>query len=205
MPAAKQRPRWVVVLAGLMLVAGAHLFFGALTGLRDAGRTPAAIEALMATPPTSPNETLARQVAAAVIAVERAHPDRTRTQAAACMVLAALLLFSVVAIGTGDKRGRITALAAGWVGIGYSVASAALTISIVRGAVLRHLASEAATADAADQVHRAAQAFLVVAPLLVAAIGVSFSVVLLVYFGGRKGRVFYGLAADGVRHPLRGS
>ncbi len=61
---------------------------------------------------------------------------------------------------------------------------------------------EAAAPDVAEQVRALAGAATIFGPLLLAAVGISFCVVVLRFFGGRRGRAFYegaGEVADGTR------
>jgi hypothetical protein len=190
------RPRWMVVLVALMLVSGARLFLSALMTLQTLqGRpTTVAVEPLSAVD----DEALSRTFEAAM---DRAYPRAAATYAAAKLVVALMLLFAVAAVLTHDRRGRRAAMIAAWAGILYNVGNAAFMLIVVRRGALAAapVLAEAlvkrhgAAAPAISEVTAMVGNVMVVIPVLLALFGIAFSLVILAFFGGRRGRVFYGL------------
>jgi hypothetical protein len=190
-----------------MLLAGARLFLGSLTDLRRlvTGRSMAEIplEGLA----DADQEVLIRGQIALDEAVDRAHPVAARVQAAARLALALVLFFAVAAVFSDDPRARRASVLAAWAGMALHLGSGVFLLTVVRGGmadvvpVLQQVAAKAharagdappASADLAQL----ASTLTIQVPLLSTALGVLFCVLLLVTFGGRRGRLFYN---DGVK------
>jgi hypothetical protein len=210
------RPTWVIVLTSLMLLFAAQLFFTALTtlnALRLRARTPSS--SVSSSPPLSvappvaasssfgtPEEQLARELGAASAALDRAHPDAMRAHALARLALALVLFYAVASVFSYDRRGRKVALLAGWLGILYHVGNALFFIFVIRetflalapGWVKIAMQQSGPMKDLSGRDWEGiAHTLTLVIPIAVAAGGVAFSFVLLAFFGGRRGRSFYGV------------
>jgi len=196
------RPRWVTVLAVLMLLAGARLFFGSLTDLRRLATGRSMVEVRLDGLADANQEVLIRGQLALDEAVDRAHPVAAVVQAVARLALALAYLFAVAAVFSGDPRARPVSLIAAWAGMALHLGSGAFLLAVVRPGVARAVPvlqevaakAHARTGDAPPALADLAQltsTLMVQVPLLSSALGVAFCVLLLVYFGGRRGDLFY--------------
>jgi hypothetical protein len=194
------RPLWLVLLSSLTLVYGGVLLVSSLETLRD----PKAVTHLpMARALTPAEDEIARQLVAVGGRVAAAHARSIRGNAAASLPVALLMLLAAAATMSRDRRGRQIALAAAWIGIAYQLTTLALTFPIVRDyarqaapllAQLVALQADGADAGATPEV----LAKVVVAfPVFTSAVSIAGSLVLIGYFGGRRGRVLYGLERRG--------
>ena len=197
-----RRPRWVTVLAVLMLLAGARLFLGSLTDLRRLATGGSMVEVRLDGLADAAQEVLIRGQLALDEAVARVHPVAARVQAAARLALALVFLFAVAAVFSDDPRARRASVFAAWAGMALHVGSGAFLFAVVRKGVadfvpvLQQVAAKAhaRTGDAPPapaDLAQMASTLMIQVPLLSAALGVLFSVLLLVTFGGRRGRLFY--------------
>jgi hypothetical protein len=197
-----RRPRWVTVLAVLMLLAGARLFLGSLTDLRRMVTGRSMAEVRLDGLADADQEVLIRGQIALDEAVDRAHPVAARVQAAARLALALVFLFAVAAVFSDDPRARRASVLAAWAGMALHVGSGVFVLTVVRGGVadavpvLQQVAAKAhaRTGDAPSasaDLAQLASTLMVQVPFLAAALGVLFSILLLVTFGGRRGRLFY--------------
>ena len=197
-----RRPRWVTVLAVLMLLAGAGLFLGSLTDLRRlvTGRSMADVR--MEGLADANQEVLLRGQLALDEAVDRAHPIAARVKAGARLALALVLFFAVAAVFSDDPRACRASVLAGWAGMALHVGSGAFLLGVVSKGVadavpvLQQVAAKAhaRTGDsppAAADLAQLASTLMIQVPLLSAALGVLFSVLHLVTIGGRRGRLIY--------------
>jgi hypothetical protein len=199
---ARRRPRWVNVLAVLMLLVGARLFLGSLSDLRRLATGQSMVEISLEGLTDVNREVLLRGQLALEEAVDRAHPTAAKVQAVARFGLALLLLFAVAAVYSDDARARRVSTAAGWATVALNLGSGAFVLLVVRkGAmdglpVLQQVAFKvyARAGDAppaAADLARIAYTLMVQVPLSTMALGVVFGIVLVVMFGGRRGRLFY--------------
>jgi hypothetical protein len=202
-----RRPRWVTVLAVLMLLAGARLFLGSLTDLHRMVTGRSMAEVHLDGLADADQEVLIRGQLALDEAVDRAHPVAAWVQAAARLALALVFLFAVAAVFSDDPRARLASVLAAWAGMALHVSSGVFVLAVVRGGmadvvpVLQQVAAKAhaRTGDAPSapvDLAQLASTLVIQVPLLSAALGVLFCVLLLVTFGGRRGRLFYN---DGVK------
>ena len=206
--APKSRPTWLVVLSSLTLIYGGLLLVSGLSAIRD----PIAAARLPIYQAMAPaQEALARQLASAGLQVVLGHLVGIRLRAAGSLVLALALLYSAAAALSRDRHGRTVTLLAAWLGIVYQLGSLPVVIPIARdfAAATAPLLASAMAADlpspsAADggdaeappkpeAVANMMHSVFVGVPILTALIGVGGSVLLLIYFGGRRGRALYGL------------
>lgn len=196
-----RRPSWFVLLSAMMLAYGGMLLVRGLTDLRDpraTGRLP--LRDVLA----AANSPLHDQGAALSQAVIDAHTPAIRASAAASLVLALLMLYAAAATLSGDRRGRTAALGAAWLGIAYQIGTLLLEMPMVReyaraGApllaqVLRAQRDAGESAPTLEELASALQSLLVSAPVAAAAVGIAGSLVLINYFGGRRGRALYGVS-----------
>lgn len=202
-----RRPRWVTVLAVLMLLAGARLFLGSLTDLRRLATGRSMAEVSLDGLADANQEVLIRGQLALDEAVDRAHPVAARVQAAARLALALVFLFAVAAVFSDDPRAGRASVVAAWSGMALHVGSGAFLLMVVRKGVadalpvLQQVAARAhaRTGDAPPppaDLAQLASTLMIQVPLLTAVVGILFSILLLVTFGGRRGRLFYN---DGVK------
>jgi hypothetical protein len=203
------RPTWVVVLTSLMLLFAAQLFFTALTTLRSLRAPAPIVDASLSTP----EDALVREIGAASAALDRAHPAAVRAHAFARLALALMLFYVVAAVFSYDRRGRAAALLAGWLGILYHVGNALFFIFVVRQSLLAMapawanvmLKQGGAMKDmSGEDLIGIADTMTLVVPVALAAAGIAFCIVLLAFFGGSKGRTFYGVRAHDTRLPDNG-
>ena len=112
--------------------------------------------------------------------------------------MALLTIYAVAAILSRDPNGRALAMITAGVGIAYQVGSLPLGVVMARqaatdgGAVLAQVINESGRQPpgfTAAELPR----LLTLPAILAAALGVACCLVLLVYFGGRRGRTLYGL------------
>jgi hypothetical protein len=185
-----------------MLLAGARLFLGSLTDLRRLATGRSMVEVHLDGLADANQEVLIRGQLALDEAVDRAHPTAAVVQAVARLALALVFLFAVAAVFSGDSRARPASVIAAWAGMALHLGSGVFLLAVVRHGVadavpvLQAVATKAhartgdaplAQADLAQM----ASTLMVQVPLLSAALGVLFCVLLLVYFGGRRGDLFY--------------
>jgi hypothetical protein len=183
----------VLVLAMAMLVVGGHLLTGGLTILHAvSGGTPATSTEPLPSPPTLEG------VRAIRASFALAHPWAVRANAASKILLAGLLLYAVAAVWSSDRRARLAAMLAAWVGIGYHVGDALFLFFVVRKGVVAAaplLANWAASQAAPGRAVPSVQELVSMTDLLIVGtglVGIAFSVLLLTFFGGRRGRVLFG-------------
>ena len=192
------RPAWMVVLAGTMLLYGGLTLVGGLLMVRDpkavtrhtirnVARTPAVDEKV-------------RQLEPILDAVTDRHRVGMRVDAVASIAFGGFALYAVAAVLSRDRNGRRLALLTAVLGIVYQVGELPLSIQISREVVAAAGPLLAEIIGAGGEAAGRSQAELVAtldaaaarAPLF-AAVGVGWCLLLLVYFGGRRGRELYGL------------
>jgi hypothetical protein len=187
----------VVVLAVAMLLFGGNLLMGGISRLRGAGAAGGS---------TAFTQSVLKDLQAVTQSTAEAHPVAVRVNAVSKVVLGLLLLFAVAAVFSADRRARTAALVAAWVGIGYHLGDAVFSFLVMRKGIVAAaplLASLAASQSPGSAVLSAEEVVSLadLAVVVTGAVGIAFSVVLLAYFGGRKGRVFYGFdGAVGRQH-----
>ena len=120
-----------------------------------------------------------------------------RVDAIASIGLGLFVLYAAAAVLSRDRTGRRLALLTACLSIAFHVSSLILWVRMAKATVdaAGPLLAEMA-ANAAQTVGRSSSqlATVVVArPPLLAAVGISWCVLVLVYFGGRHGRELYGI------------
>jgi len=192
------RPVWVVVLALAMLVLGGILMISGLTQLTDPEHKRAT------DPDATVQEIQDRQAMNEAMArAFRAHPAEVRANAVSKMAMSLVLLFAVAAVFGSDPRARRATILAGWIGLAYQASDLLFYFAVYRKGVvagapaLMNLAARQSTGK--QPTAAAVIAAFDVTMVGMAMLGVLFSVVLLTFFGGRRGRTFFGSGADIVR------
>jgi len=194
------RPAWLVLLSSLTLVYGGVLLVSSLDTLRD----PRAAAHHPATRPLTPaEEEIAKEILEVGTRVATAHARAIRANAALSLPVALLMLFAAASTISRDRRGRQVALAAGWTGIVYQLGTLALTFPFVREyaaltapLVARLVALQSDGADGGASPEAVAKVVVAAFPVFTSAVSILSSLVVIRYFGGRRGRVLYGLEGD---------
>ncbi len=196
----EHRPPWLVLLSSLTLIYGGVLLVSSLEALRD----PRAATHFPATRAMTPAEDeLARQLVDVGQRVANEHARSIRGNAAASLPVALLMLFAAAATMSRDRRGRQVTLLAAWTGIVYQVATLALTFPIARdysaqaAPLLARLVALQADGPDPGATPEVVAKVVVAFPVFTSAIAIAGSLVLIGYFGGRRGRVLYGLERRG--------
>jgi hypothetical protein len=196
----ESRPTWVVILALAMLVFGGRLLLDGVSQLSkprpDRVLDQPGASAQVAEDLRALGESLARAY--------REHPVAVRVNAASKVVMGVLLLFAVAAVFASDPRARRAAMLAAWVGIAYQVGDVVFQLKILRKGMVAAapvLVKLAARDSPPDKVPSAGALVSMLDMVIVGAgvLGILFSVLLLTFFGGRRGRTFFGAGADMVR------
>ena len=194
------RPTWVLVLTSVMLLAGGYALVAGLSKLRD----PAVVltVGLNDTVGSDAQIQLNRRLAAARLAAVGPHKNTVRTEAVFEILLALYTLYATAAVLSRDRNGRALALGVGALGITYQIATLPVYLSLMsdyaeRGAdllaqVVIQSAGGKSTATVAEVAGRLRSAIMG-GPIVVCVISVAGSLVLLAFFGGRRGRALYGL------------
>jgi hypothetical protein len=208
------RPTWLVVLSSMTLVYGGLMLVSGLTVLRDP-----MVAVRMPVGQSTTADPVKRQLAEAGAPVIVRHQGAIRTRAGASLVLGLLMLYAAAATLSRDRHGRTATLTAAWLGILYQVGTLPLVIPIAREyaaevapLVAPMVAAEAAKSTGADagaqpetatapvaaptdpeSVARGLQSVFVGLAVAMALAGVFASLLLIAYFGGRRGQALYGL------------
>jgi len=183
----------MIVLAATMLLFGGRDLVSGLLALRDPGaqfsirnvaRGPAAEEA-------------ARKLEPIVAGVIDRHRPALRAMAIVSIALGAFILYAVAAVLSRDRNGRRLALLTAIFGIAYVLAGPPLTLSVWKEFVVAGgpllLESLSAAGQAVAQTQAELLAALHMTAALVVVAGLGWCVLVLVYFGGRRGRELYGI------------
>jgi hypothetical protein len=196
-----RRPRGMTFLTVLMLLVGGRLLFGSFTDLQRVVTGKPDVLSLDGTF-NAQQEMMLRAPVVLGNALASRRPVALAMHAVARLILGCLYLFAVAAVFSKDTRGRRVAVSTGWAGVAVSGLHAIFLVMVVRGTLPRLLpglvdafAEDAQRAGrpvlAADVVAVQARLILVDGPLVVAALGAAFSLFVVLYFGGRRARLFY--------------
>jgi hypothetical protein len=199
-PQAQRRPVWLAVMSSAMLVYAGMSLVDALSLLRTPQAvTAAAIEDVARG--TGQIEA-ARRLATISEGIVTAHPLAVRADAAFNGLVALLTLFAVAAIFSRDRRARQATIAAGWAGILYQLAALPFAVAMARRAaeagapvllqVLIQNGKQVSGVPDGD-VGMALRAAVTMMPVLRASMGIAWSLALLIFFGGRRGRAAFGV------------
>lgn len=200
--APNHRPTWVLVLSSLMLVtSGSSLAFGLMR-----------VQDPLAALPLDSNKVndsdaelqLSQRLAALRIAAVTPHRRALRADAIAEIVLSLFGLYATAAVLSRDRHGRRLALGVGAAVIVYRLASLPVYLALMRDYAERgaDVMAEALlqtpgfrTDLTAAELAGGLKATMVKWPIIVAAVCIAGALVLMLYFGGRRGRALYGLVA----------
>lgn len=194
------RPTWVLLMSSVMLLAGGYSLVAGLLKFRD----PSIVLTVGTSGSAGSDEQvqLNRRLAAARAAAVAPHRQLVQIEAAFEILLALFTLYATAAVLSRDRNGRALTLAVGALGIVYQLGTLPVYLSLMRdyaerGAdllaqVLILSAGNQSTPDAAEVARRLRSA-IVGGPIVVAVLSISGSLVLLAFFGGRRGRALYGM------------
>jgi len=189
------RPVWMVVLAATMLLSGGMTLVGGLLAIRD----PGARNALRNVPRPPAAEEAARKLEPILDSVVDRHRVALRVDSIASIAFGLFTLYAVAAVLSRDRNGRRLALLTAVFGIVYQLAELPLKMHIAKetvavgGGLLAEIMSAAGEGAGRTQAELTAAQYTAAA--LLAAAGVGWCLLLLFYFGGRRGRELYGLSA----------
>jgi len=197
----RRRPRWLTFLTVLMLLVGGGMLHSSVTDLHRLYSGKPAVLYLDGSFDPLIEAQLRGQVVLAN-ALSRHRPTTLAVHAVARLALGLILLFAVAAIFSGDARGRRAAVLAAWASLVVYVGNALFLIGVVRrmlpwllpmlvDAIAQDSARVGREAMAADAVALQARILLVDFPVLGSGMGMVFGLLLLLYFRGRRMRLFY--------------
>jgi hypothetical protein len=183
----------MVVLAGTMLLFGGGTLVGGLMTVRD----PQARNAIRNVPRPPAAEEAVRKLEPILEEVVNRHRAALRADAVVSIGFGVFTLYAVAAILSRDRNGRRLALLTAIGGIVFQVAELPLKMKIASETVAAGgpLLAQIMTAAGEGGSHTDAEltTALHAAAGLFAAAGVGWCLLLLVYFGGRRGRELYGV------------
>jgi len=190
------RPVWMLVLAATMLMYGGLTLVAGLLTLRD----PRAIarQAISNQPRTPAAEEVVHKLEPILDGIVYRHRVGVRADAIASIAYGVLMLYAVAAVLSRDRNGRRLVVLTALAGIVYQLGELPLKVRIARETVFATgpLLAEIMPAGGKAGGHSQAElmATLDAATVLVAALGVGWCLLLLRFFGGRRGRELYGLS-----------
>lgn len=207
------RPTWVTILGAMMLLASGSSLVSGLLKLSDPGvvlpaKTPDA-GALDGTGLATLDPQLGVKLAAAQSATLRRHRTAVRIEAVVEVALALFGLYATAAVMAGDRHGRRLALLTAGLVIVYLLGCLPLNLSLMRDYADHAAALMAAALQSAGrgadlpsaELAQAVRTAMVGQPIMVSVVGVAWALVLIGFFGGRRGRRLYGL--EPVPGPVR--
>jgi hypothetical protein len=183
----------MIILAATMLLFGGGELVGGLLALRD----PGARNAMRNVPRAPEAEEAARKLEPILAAIVDRNRTALRADAAASVAFGVFMLYAVAAVLSRDRNGRRLALLTATFGIALQLAELPLKMHIARqtvaagGALLLQSFSVAGAGAGRTEAELIAALYMIAA--LLALVGVGWCVLVLVYFGGRRGRELYGL------------
>lgn len=200
------RPTWVTILGAMMLLASGSSLVSGLLKLSDPGvvlpvKTPerGAAQGSAALPVLDPE--LSAKLAAAQSATLLGHRTAVRVEAVVEVALALFALYATAAVMAGDRHGRRLALLTAGLLIVYLLGCLPLYLSLMRdyadhASVLLAAALQSAgrgTDLPAAELAQAVRSAMIGQPIMVSVVGVAWALLLIAFFGGRRGRRLYGL------------
>ncbi len=196
------RPPWMTVMASMMLLYGGLTLMSALVTLREP--KAAAVVAIESVSHSATQPEVQGQVDAINQVILARYRQAIRVGAMISVAVALLILYAVAAILSRDRHGRVLALYTAGVGIAYELGGLPYGVAIARLAAVdgapilaKAFIESGRQPPGTSPVELAARLHLaIIAPtIFTALLGVGWCVAMLVYFGGRRGRVAYGLEA----------
>jgi hypothetical protein len=206
------RPTWLVVLSSLMLLAGGYALVQGTARLRHPA---AALRIGTGTAADSPAEMeVRRKLIAAREATVASRASAIRVEAVAQVLVALLALYATAALLAHDRHGRKLTLAAAALAILYQLGTVPGYLDLARDFAARSApilaAAQVQVMEGAPERPGARPApdiawVLAFWHVLSVAVGIAGSLVLLTFFGGRRGRALYGMPIGGATSGGRGS
>jgi hypothetical protein len=189
----------MVVLAATMLLFGGGELVGGLLALRD----PGARNAIRNVPRAPAAEEAARKLEPVLAGIVDRNRQALRADAIASVAFGLFMLYAVAAVLSRDRNGRRLALLTAIFGIAFQLAELPLKMHIAKQTVADGgaLLLEAFSADGVGRTQAELIAALDAIAGLLALVGIGWCVLVIVYFGGRRGRELYGLPQNPVRVP----
>ena len=186
----------MLALAATMLLFGGQALIEGLLTVRDPKKMVRLVSHSQArTPLEEASQRKLEPIQDAIVARNR---TALRVDAVASIVLGSFVLYAAAAALVRDRNGRRLALFAAAFGIVFFVGSLVLWVRMFRetvavaGPLLNEIAANAAS-GAGRTSTQLATAVVARSPVL-AALGIGWCTLLLVYFGGRRGRELYGIS-----------
>jgi hypothetical protein len=188
----------VTVLCSMMLL---YAGFSLVVGLMKVRRPTMVLEGGLAQVADSQEAMQARQrLAAARTAAIGPRERAIRVEAAVEIAVALLALYAAAAVLSRDRHGRVLTLVVAGVGIAYQVGTVVLYLPVLRAfaehggePLLGLIGAQGGKGElgprSSDEIASALSAWLV----LTNGVVVLGAVVLMVFFGGQRGRALYGL------------
>ena len=195
------RPTWLVILSSLMLLAGGYSLVAGLMKLRD----PATVLMVGASDAagSEADMELNRQLNLARTTAIGPHRTALKVESVAEIAIALFTLYATAAVFSRDKRGRALSLAVGGLGILYQLSVLPIYLSLTRDYATRgagllatsiiRTVGETQSDLTPEQITARLHSAIVSGPIVAAGVGVAGSLLLLVFFGGRRGQILYGL------------
>jgi hypothetical protein len=188
----------MLVLAATMLLSGGVTLVSGLLLFRD---PRAVVRHTIHNVPRAPAvEEAVRKLEPILDGIVERHRTGLRIDAIAMVVFGLFTLYAVAAVLSRDRNGRRLAVLTAVFGITYQLAELPLSVSIAKeivalaGPLLADIIIAAGDAAGRSQAELVAALNTTAArsPLF-AVIGLGWCLLLLIYFGGRRGRELYGL------------
>lgn len=193
------RPVWLTVLTSSMLVYGGVTLVSALLMLREPRAMAVMAIENMARPDSTAatTDTIQKLETLSNVIVER-HKAEVRAGALISLAVALLTLYTVAALLSRDPHGRKLAMVTAVVGIAYQLGGLPLGVVMARQAATEGAAIlSQVVIDSGREPPGFTPAqlphLMVVPAILAGLLGALACLVLLYYFGGRRGRALYGL------------
>jgi hypothetical protein len=188
----------MVVLAATMLLYGGLTLVGGLLMVRDPKAiTRHAIRNVARAPAVDEK---VRKLEPILDAIADRHRVGMRIDAVTSIVFGVFSLYAVAAVLSRDRNGRWLALLTALFGIAYQLGELPLSVAMAKetvaaaGPLLADIMAAGGEGVGRTQAELKAMVDATAAKsALVAAVGVGWCLLLLVYFGGRRGRELYGL------------
>lgn len=194
------RPRWLRLFNIILFLYGGSLLLSGLDGLKLGGFSstwslPSGFSV------GSIEELVVRGIGRAAGTTDKTFPVLAQTVTISRLVLAGLLLFGAVAISMADVRARVVVMVSAGVGAAYHIGNAIVTLLVVRPQFLAspawqelardHSDNQAIALNTLSSTRELAGWILLINPLAAGFVGSAFAVLLIRYFGGKKGRAYY--------------
>ncbi|HEY8926748.1 MAG TPA: hypothetical protein VIU64_20335 [Polyangia bacterium] len=199
--APSSRPTWVLLLGSMMLLAGGYSLISGMLKLRDPGVVLTIVK-VDGTAGSAEEVAIRHELSVLRTATLQPHRAAIRAEAVAEVLLSLFALYATAAVLSRDRHGRALVMGVGALVILYRVAALPVHLNLMRdfaarGAELVARAvlqgTEDSSATRVGEVANRMRAAMVTEPIVVAVLGIAGGLLLLGFFGGRRGRALYGL------------